>query len=157
MSDVVQEMTIRHDMLIDWLIANPERTQGDCAAAFNLTQAWLSTLLNSDMFKAKITERLAELGEGVREIIKLKMTHAADIAMDKTIEKLTEGASEDFLTQTRDTLLTRLGYGDKPMNGGNGHAPIELNIGISADLLNQARVKAKQINTLEVRAEASDG
>ena len=157
MSDVVQEMTIRHDMLIDWLIANPERTQGDCAAAFNLTQAWLSTLLNSDMFKAKITERLAELGEGVREIIKLKMTHAADIAMDRTIEKLTEGASDDFLTQTRDTLLTRLGYVDKPMNGGNGHAPINLNIGISADLLNQARVKAKKINTLPVHAEPLDG
>jgi hypothetical protein len=50
-----------HDALIDEVIKNPAVSQNELAAVFGYTSSWISTIMTSDAWLARLAERRAEL------------------------------------------------------------------------------------------------
>ena len=48
----IKKLSNWHEALSDWLIANPGRPLREAAFHFEVTQGWLSSVMNSDLFKA---------------------------------------------------------------------------------------------------------
>ena len=57
----IQRVKYTHDALIDMIIANPAVSQGQLATAFGYTQGWLSRVMNSDAFQARLAARKMEV------------------------------------------------------------------------------------------------
>lgn len=57
----LQKVRYTHDAMIDTLIERPEVSQGELAAMFGYTQSWVSIVMSSDAFQARLAERKAEL------------------------------------------------------------------------------------------------
>lgn len=53
----IQTVSYTHEALIDQLIAQPWTSQNEIAAHFGYTAAWISTIMQSDAFQAKLAER----------------------------------------------------------------------------------------------------
>ena len=120
-SNTIQKVAPRHEQIINWLIANPHRTNRDCAAFFGVTQAWLSTIKRSDAFRARMEQRLNEMAEDVRaEYISQmdinllgRLNTAAEIAVDRLTERLEVATDPEFLLDCTDKLLHRMGFAPK--------------------------------------------
>ena len=140
----------RHEQIINWFLANPHRTNGDCAAFFGVTRAWLSTIKRSDAYQARMRQRLDEMAEDVRaEFIEQmnmgtlgKLSIAADLAVEKLTEKIEEAEDPEFLLDCTDKLLHRMGFAPKstpvaltPQTVNNN----TLNVSVSAGDLAEAR------------------
>jgi hypothetical protein len=141
----LQDLSHRHQAIIDWLILNPDKGLGDCAAHFNYTKVWLSNIVHSDMFQAAYQEQCkARHALAVHTLVN-EMGGLTALAIDKTREKLEGGqASERFLGDTLRTSLAALGYGAGNGNGnGNGHSTI--NVQVNAPTIIAAREKAARL------------
>lgn len=57
----LQKVHYTHEALIELIIENPTWTQGQFAAKFGYTQGWLSNILASDAFKARMAARREEI------------------------------------------------------------------------------------------------
>lgn len=53
----IKKLSHRHLAIMDWMLANPEKKLGECAEFFKVSAAWLSTVINSDLFQARFAER----------------------------------------------------------------------------------------------------
>lgn len=138
MADVAR-LNHRHEQIVNWLILNPERSLGECAAAFGYTQAWISQLIHSDMFQARYREACAEVGELAVHTIHNRLSNLTVAAIEKSLEKIETGAAtERFLGDTLRTSLQALGYSGSAPGDGNGKAP-PINITIQAQALVAAR------------------
>ena len=40
-----------HTAIMEWMLANPDKTLRECAENFDVTQPWLSSVINSDLFQ----------------------------------------------------------------------------------------------------------
>lgn len=54
-------MRYSHDAMVDIIVQNPWITQNDIAAHFGYTPAWVSTIITSDAFQAKLAARREEV------------------------------------------------------------------------------------------------
>ena len=72
-----------HEAVIDMIIAEPGVSQGKLAAMFGYTQGWLSTVMGSDAFKAKLAERRGEL---VDPVLKLSLDERFRGMVEKSLE-----------------------------------------------------------------------
>lgn len=57
----LQRVRYTHDAMIDLIIANPWFTQGQLAAHFGYTPAWISNVLAADAFQAKLAARREQI------------------------------------------------------------------------------------------------
>ena len=107
----LQKLSHRHEEILMWLMLNPNKSQGECARELGYTDAWVSQIINSDIFQA----RLAELREQDFELnvlsLREKLSAAADLAIDKMMERLEVETDIDKIRNVGDTALKRLGYG----------------------------------------------
>jgi hypothetical protein len=83
------KMRYSHDAMVDMIIANPHMTQNQLAAAFGYTPAWVSTIMSSDAFKAKLQNRKEEV---------------VDPALLMTIEEKFKGLTERSLAVLTEKL-----------------------------------------------------
>lgn len=75
-------VNFRHEAVIDLMIACPKMTKGQIALELGYTQAWLSTLINSDAFQMRLAER--------RQAVAMDL----DSAAVKRLHELDQAASE---------------------------------------------------------------
>lgn len=106
----LQNVRLRHQAIADWLIAHPDRPQSECAAAFNLTQAWLSVIINSDIFREYLQARLNEVSTPVMFTLREKLMGVAHRAVEKLGDAVDVSADPEFLLAAADKTLHRLGY-----------------------------------------------
>jgi hypothetical protein len=102
------------ERLCDWMIAHPEKRLKDAAKEFGVTQAWLSVVKNSDVFKELFAKRSEQLSLGVVETVRDKLTAGTEMALDhlnKKIELEGEFLPIKDLMDVVDLGLNRLGYG----------------------------------------------
>ena len=109
----IQNVRIHHEMILTWLILNPERTQGECAAEFGVTEAWLSTIVNSDCFQARWAERRASMCAGADSVVLGSVREVALKGLRRLADKVETECDTEVLLNTTDKLLGRLGYGPK--------------------------------------------
>lgn len=106
----LRRISFSHEALINWMIENPHRNLRDAAAYFDYTQAWLSSIIHSDLFQAKLAERQNAVFALVAQGIPAKLAAATDIALGKLTEKLEDTEDAKFLLDSADKLLHRMGY-----------------------------------------------
>lgn len=142
----IKRVSYRHDGIINWLIANPHRTLGECAFEHGYTQAWLSCIVHSDMFQALYQERAQALGVEVVHSVKNLMTRVAVHALERTEEMLYAEPSERFVGDTRDNMLQMLGFVKaRPETAQHQH----MHVHVPGELLEEARERAAQRKEVE--------
>ena len=145
-----------HDVLLEYLVCNPQMSQREIAKELGYTEAWLSTIINSDLFQAQYRELCEERRQPALHSIRDKMTRAAAAALDKIQERLDGGlVSDQFLINLSPALLDRIGY--NPKNPTPGHLHVEKHdhyYGLGAEDIERAREKARKLNegTMELEA-----
>src|SRR2546421_725388 len=61
---LVRGLRYTHEAMVDMLIAEPWISQNELAARFGFSPSWISTVICSDAFQAKLAERRGEGGGG---------------------------------------------------------------------------------------------
>ena len=112
----ISRVKIHHEQILTWLILNPDKTQGECAAHFGVTETWLSIIINSDVFQSRWRERRDFMAEHADKNIMGLMREAATKGLGKLIDKIDTSADPEFLLAATDKILNRMGYG--PKSGG---------------------------------------
>lgn len=121
----IAKLTPRHDLILDYLIANPTQKRSEVALAFGVTAPWLSTIIHSDIFQEKLAARQDEFFSIAVTPIHEKINALADIALDRLIDSTLVDERSDSLRDTLKLTLDSLGYGRQaaapPSAGGDQH------------------------------------
>jgi len=141
----IAKISYRHEAIIDWLLANPDRPLIACARELGYTQAWLSVIINSEMFQAAYHARATRYHAEVEASIRDRMLATASLSLEATAERISRGdASERLLTDTNKNVLQMLGYGAsrEPGNGGGGQHVHFHQTNVDAKTILEARERA---------------
>lgn len=109
-NSAVARLSTTHEAVMNWLLQNPERSLRECADTFGYTQAWLSRLIHSDIFQARLRERQDAVFLHVAQDIPAKLRGLADIAIEKVSEMIAETESPELAVDVFDKVMHRLGY-----------------------------------------------
>ncbi len=116
----IQKLGYSHEAMIDAIIADPSVPQYRLAEIFDRTPNWISIVINSDAFQARLGERRRELIDPVLlASIDDRLNVIAKASLDHIMTRLTRPeagtlASEDFLMRSADMALKALNYGARP-------------------------------------------
>jgi hypothetical protein len=152
-SAFVQKVSIKHDVILDYLVANPTAKRTEVAAIFGVTPAWLSTIIHSCAFQERLRLRQDELfTSAVVQPIQDKLMGVAQIATERLMEVVQYESDPKVLSQVADTALKNLGYGQKvvgvPVNQQNN-----ITFNVTKEELAGARALIGRVQTVSV----SDG
>lgn len=138
----IARLSTAHEMLMNWLVLNPEKSQRECADHFGYTQAWVSQIVHSDIFQHALKEKQLAIGLRVADSIPARLRKAADIALDKLTDHLEKNEDPEFILDATDKILHRMGYAPasarNPAGSPAGNS-IQQNVFISAGDLSAAR------------------
>lgn len=149
----IKKMRISHEMILNWLMLNPEKTQGVCAKEFGVTEAWLSTVINSDCFQARWTARRMMMDKRSVELAEAKMRGVVDRGLERLEEMVETSPDPRFVLDTTDKILGRLGYG--PKTGAGLSVNVQANtFMVSKEVLAAARGEIVESGAREARREA---
>jgi len=130
-SQPIQRLAYSHKAMVDLMIARPEISNNDLAAAFGYSPAWVSTVKSSDAFQAYLAERTDELVDPtLRLAIKERFQGMVARSLEILNEKLAAPAAEvsDQLALRAFELSTRAaGYGAR-IEGAPSGPPVELHV-----------------------------
>jgi hypothetical protein len=107
-------------------VLNPHLSLRECADHFGYTQPWLSQLIHSDIFQARLKERQMEVAARVAQSIPDKLRAVTDIALDKLAEKVADSEDPEFILDAADRALHRMGYAPASARNPAG-SPAQLN------------------------------
>ena len=146
--------------IIDWMIANPGRPLSELAAHIGRAQSTLSSIINSDMFKAHYAARRAEFESEHDFGIITKVTKVANASLDAmlvVLEKKKDQVPLPQLVAISDSALSRLGYGVKPQGpqlnfqvNGNG-AQVVLPGAVTQQDLLEARMAVRAVEAQKLQ------
>ena len=106
-----------HDAMIDLLIANPAISQNELAANFGYTVPWVSRIMNSDAFQARLALRKEELLDPVIVAsIEEKFRALASKSLDVVLDKLSVTNSAELGLKALEISAKALGYGARQQN-----------------------------------------
>ena len=113
MGNVIAKVSYTHDAVIDLVIANPTLSQGQLAAHFGYTQGWLSQVMGSDAFQARLAARREEVVNPVLfATIEEKIKGLAYASLDVLQKKMEQPQVADGTALKAFELSSRaLGYG----------------------------------------------
>lgn len=105
MADAIKKIGFGHEGLMNSMLAHPEWSSRDHAVALGYTPAWVSQVVNSDMFQAELHSRAREAGVILGVSIQEKMRATLQLTLEKASERIENGAcSERFITDTMRNL-----------------------------------------------------
>lgn len=99
-----------HDLVMNWMLLNPQKSLRECSEYFGYTQAWLSTLIHSDIFQARLKEKQELVFAQVAQSIPRKLTAVADVALEKLGEMVADSTDPEFVLDVADKALHRMGF-----------------------------------------------
>ena len=106
-----------HDAMIDLMIANPAVSQNQIAAHFGYSVPWVSRVMNSDAFLARLAVRKSDLVDpAIAFSIEEKFKALADKSLDVVLEKLTVTGSAELGLKALEITAKALGYGARQQN-----------------------------------------
>ncbi len=148
-----------HEAIIEDLLLHPLDTMEERAKRLNYSAAYLSIIINTDLFKAAWHQRKLEFRANMDTALHQRTTQVAAKGLDLLLEAMEQKRAQipfGVLADTVDKTLTRLGYGLKPE--GNS---VNVNVGVQAQVASvtvtseqlaearQALRAAEQQNALE--------
>jgi hypothetical protein len=100
-----------HEQLALAIIHNPGIRNYELAVMFGRTEAWLSTVRNSDCFRARLQELFDAAEDVVISDVPTKLRVMADMALDRVTENLEKNVSSpSYALGALKEALTALGY-----------------------------------------------
>jgi len=115
----IKKVSYTHDAMIDAMIQDPAIKEGALAALFGYTPGWVSQVISSDAFKARLEQRKEELVDPrIRMTLNEKFQAAVNTSLDKLQEKLAAPQVSDEL------LLQSIALGAKALGLGGNRAPV---------------------------------
>ena len=113
----IAKVKYTHDAMIDLIIADPCITQNQLAAAFNYTAGWVSQIIASDAFQARLAERTGDLVDPqirftVEERFKGIVLRSLEILREK-LDKPTHQIPDNLVLRSVELSSRALGYGAK--------------------------------------------
>jgi hypothetical protein len=137
----LKNISVRHDQIMDWLIANPALPLSACAAFFGLTQPWLSSIIHSDLFQAELSRKKEQVFGEVALTVKDRLTALAHDSLKRLHEKVVVEDSTGLLIDASDMALKALGFGAPKVQTAGGSINIgTLNV-VNKDILAEARAR----------------
>lgn len=112
----IQKVSIKHDAILDYLLVHPADKLGDVAAVFGVSQAWLSVIIHSDAFKAKLAEKNSECFSTTILPLREQLMGVAQVGVEKlgeAMENASTVSDKQFIADTTDSILKNLGYSPK--------------------------------------------
>lgn len=108
----IDRVRYSHDAMIDVLLARPGVSQNELAAHFGYTAAWVSRVVNSSAFQARLAERKTELVDPtIHMALEEKFSAAAHLSLDVLQEKLAASRNPDLALKVGDLATKALGFG----------------------------------------------
>ena len=121
----IQKVSIKHEAILDYLIVNPSMKLGDVATHFGVSQAWLSVIIHSDAFQAKLAEKNSDTFSSIVVPLREQLLGVAQVGVAKLgecMENASSTSDKQFIADTTDSILKNLGYSPKsvaPASNGN--------------------------------------
>lgn len=110
-------MRLWHDQLIDYVMAHPTASLKEISVAFGGKNiAYLSVVMNTDMFKQRLEQRRAAFTRGLDASIQHKLLTTLDLTLDVVREQIEQKRTQIPFKDTTafvNSTLERLGYGTK--------------------------------------------
>lgn len=106
-----------HDAVIDAIIANPTIHNNELAAMFGYSPGWMSIMVNSDVFQARLAARRDAVVDPILTAsIEERFNTVARLSLQKIAEKLAGPGQvdENFLLKSAKLAGDALGYGARP-------------------------------------------
>ncbi len=106
-----------HDAMIDMIVGNPSIAQNELAAAFGYTVPWVSRVMNSDAFQARLAERKTEIVDpALVASVDEKLRALASKSLDILLDKLHIAPTLDTALKAVEVSTKALGYGARQSN-----------------------------------------
>lgn len=106
----VATLTVRHESIMQHMIANPTAKLGDVARAFRVSAPWLSCIIHSHAFKSKLREQQDVIFGNLTATIGEKLEAIAHVALDNIGENLATNTSLEANLEVAKSVLHNLGY-----------------------------------------------
>lgn len=118
------KISYTHDALIDLVIASPGVSQNELARHFGYTPGWVSQMMSSDAFKARLTTRKAEL---VDPILVASVTENLEAVAQRSMVLLQEKLDSVAVPPSADVLLKALEISTRALGYGARGAAVQIN------------------------------
>ncbi len=146
-------VNFRHEAIIDMMIAAPIMTKGEIALHLGYTQAWISTLIQSDAFQMRLAERREAISTEL-DSEAIKRLHALDKAAGDIIAKTLQNPECDpcYALNVKKTVQANMPNGKNKLldSYSKNIAFIQNNTQINSTVLERARNKMRSIENIRV-------
>jgi len=145
-----------HEAMVDLIIADPGISQNELAARFGYSASWVSTIMCSDAFQAKLAERRGEIVDPqLRSNFELQLKGLMSRSMEILAAKLEappEYIPDQLALRTLELSTKALGYGAREQ------ATVQVNVtnhldSLGGNLVNLLRQKRRESETLDAEVE----
>ena len=143
----IKRVSIKHEAILNFLLAHPLVKLRDVAVHFEVSQPWLSQIIHSDAFQRQLRARQDVHFDASILPIMDRMQLVAEKAVDKLLESLPYETDVAKLNQVVDKTLNRLGYGTVVPQ-----TQVNVQVNVEASALDRARqlIGARRPAALEV-------
>jgi transcriptional regulator with XRE-family HTH domain len=111
----IQRINYSHDGMINLILANRGISQNALAKHFGYSASWVSQVMSSDAFQARLLERATELEDptlvaSIEDGLKGMLTRSKEILMEK-LSKPSAEVPDNLALRTLELATRALGYG----------------------------------------------
>lgn len=143
----LKNICVKHDAIMDFLIANPAMKKGDIARHFGVSATWLSIMIHSDVFQIKLKEKSQEVFETTVVPLRDELLGVARVGVEKlgeAMENASASSDKEFIADTTDSILKNLGY--SPRSAAPAAQPAQVHVAVvDSSVLAEARAKMRAI------------
>ena len=136
----VAKVRYTHDAMIDQILANPCISQNALAIHFGYTAGWVSQIISSDAFQARLAERSKEIVDPLLQIsVKAQFEGLINRSLEILREKLNrppEMIPDNLALRSADLAAKALGYGARVEQ-----TNVQINMGDHLDALGENLTK----------------
>ena len=123
----IKKVSIKHEAILDFLLAHPLVKMRDVARHFEVSQTWLSLIIHSDAFQRLLRQRQdCHFDTSILPAME-KVRLAADMALDQLLLALPQEMDVAKLNNVIDKSMDRLGYGTSH-KAGIGQVNVQVNV-----------------------------
>lgn len=161
--NAIAKVNYTHEDMISTLIANPLISQNDLAARYGYSPAWVSRIMTSDAFQARLHEESARhldpvIRASVQERFKALVSRSLEILEEK-LNKPSEAISDQFALRTFELGSRAAGYGARiestPTTPVSVHVHLEQMADNLTGLLRRKKTEALEYTDAEISQNAA--
>lgn len=124
MSSILKRgMTPTHQMIGEWILQNPGGTLRAMGEHFGYSISWLSQVINTDMFKAYMAERMKDVQAAVTLDIPAQLRGVAQLSVEKIGQVLEKTEDPELIVDIFDKVMHRYGFAPNAKTGAQAQAP----------------------------------